>query len=242
MLLHRYGPNKDGRDFVVGDIHGYYSVLMDHLDAVNFDPERDRLFCTGDLVDRGKENHKVLMLTQEPWFISVRGNHEDMAFNGLLAPQDHFGYERRHGKWARNESYKEGNMTHRECINLLHKLHREMPLAIELEHANGKRYGFVHADVPEFDWAKVLSDPDHAQWDRRALLSGWTHTVKGIDYVFHGHTHIGTEGPRRIANRVYLDSSVYVTGVFNLWEIGNEEAIETELFEWCTVDERDFDS
>ena len=41
-----------GADFVVGDVHGCFRTLTRAMDALDFDPERDRLFAVGDLVNR----------------------------------------------------------------------------------------------------------------------------------------------------------------------------------------------
>jgi serine/threonine protein phosphatase 1 len=40
----RIPKNEHGRDFAVGDIHGYFSRLQESLDAMGFDPSGDRLF------------------------------------------------------------------------------------------------------------------------------------------------------------------------------------------------------
>src|SRR3990167_4053677 len=76
-LVHRYPPNDKGRDFAVGDIHGHFTLLQEALDRVEFDPEIDRLFSVGDLVDRGPECRQVLNWLAKPWFHPVRGNHDD---------------------------------------------------------------------------------------------------------------------------------------------------------------------
>lgn len=60
--------NNIGRDFIVGDLHGHYSKLIEGLKKINFDTEKDRLFCVGDLVDRGSEIEECLMLLKEKWF------------------------------------------------------------------------------------------------------------------------------------------------------------------------------
>lgn len=74
----RIARNTSGRDFVVGDIHACRSLLDAALAGVGFDPDADRLFSTGDLVDRGAEPLESLALLEENWFFSVVGNHERM--------------------------------------------------------------------------------------------------------------------------------------------------------------------
>ena len=51
--VRRFPRNADGRDFVVGDLHGMYAVLERALESVGFAPDRDRLFSVGDLIDPG---------------------------------------------------------------------------------------------------------------------------------------------------------------------------------------------
>lgn len=38
--------------WIVGDLHGCYTNLMNRLDAVGFDPAQDLLVSVGDLIDR----------------------------------------------------------------------------------------------------------------------------------------------------------------------------------------------
>ena len=69
--------------WIVGDLHGCYTNLMNRLDAVGFDPAQDLLVSVGDLIDRGTENVECLELLTMPWFRAVRGNHEQMMVDGL---------------------------------------------------------------------------------------------------------------------------------------------------------------
>lgn len=69
--------------WVVGDLHGCYGLLMQHLDRVAFQPMQDLLISVGDLIDRGSEDVECLMLLNQPWFRAVRGNHEEMMLDAL---------------------------------------------------------------------------------------------------------------------------------------------------------------
>ena len=59
--------------YVVGDLHGSYQLLMSQLTTIDFDFENDLLICTGDLIDKGKENLECISLIDKPWFKTVRG-------------------------------------------------------------------------------------------------------------------------------------------------------------------------
>ena len=80
----RLHGNRVGRDFILGDLHGTTDLLRAMMDHVGFDPDKDRLFSVGDLIDRGEDSPGGLALLLEPWFHAVKGNHEDMMMDYLL--------------------------------------------------------------------------------------------------------------------------------------------------------------
>jgi serine/threonine protein phosphatase 1 len=84
----RLEKNSNGRDFVVGDIHGCLDSFQRLLKKSDFNPKKDRVICTGDLTHRGPDSLLCLALLNEPWFYSVRGNHEE---NTIEALNLHFG-------------------------------------------------------------------------------------------------------------------------------------------------------
>ncbi len=76
IIVGRLPANFAGRDIIIGDLHGHPEILFRLLDQAKFDPARDRVISTGDLVDRGPDSLSCLEFLNEPWFFAVRGNHE----------------------------------------------------------------------------------------------------------------------------------------------------------------------
>ena len=78
----RLEKNKNGRDFVCGDIHGCFDEMEAELKHLEFDPSLDRLFCVGDLIDRGPKSELSIDYINQDWFFTVLGNHEHMFLLG----------------------------------------------------------------------------------------------------------------------------------------------------------------
>lgn len=156
-----FDENKTGRDFIVGDLHGYYSLLMKALDAVKFDFSKDRLFSVGDLVDRGPEVVNCLELLKEDWFHATMGNHEYMLLAslgermGLLNTIQSFLYTDRR---RRNKNIS--------LISYL-KLIKEMPIVIKVN----------NPEVPFFITHASRPMKKNIIWDDNILQS---HINKGI--------------------------------------------------------------
>jgi bis(5'-nucleosyl)-tetraphosphatase (symmetrical) len=64
--------------YVVGDIQGCYKPLKQLLKKVKFNPEKDQLWCVGDLVNRGPDSLKTLRFLKSlgEACVCVLGNHD----------------------------------------------------------------------------------------------------------------------------------------------------------------------
>ena len=78
-----HAANPAGRDFVAGDLHGHFDTLEHALGELRFDPDRDRLFSVGDLIDRGPRSADALQWLASGRILAVRGNHEQMLVHSL---------------------------------------------------------------------------------------------------------------------------------------------------------------
>lgn len=170
-----YGANIEGRDFVIGDLHGSYSVFQNLLQNLQFDPLKDRMFSVGDLVDRGPDNIECLELLYEPWFHTVMSNHEQMmweAFHGGYMGQF---WMRNDGAWgaeAMNDWHNRAHYTTNklelripsdssvrlwEALDLV----RELPFIMTVKLLNGRQVHIIHAELPPGNVItdEVLADP-----------------------------------------------------------------------------------
>jgi bis(5'-nucleosyl)-tetraphosphatase (symmetrical) len=65
--------------WIVGDLQGCLRELEQLLDAIAFDPARDELWSTGDLINRGPDSLATLQLWRSLGGRGVIGNHEIYA-------------------------------------------------------------------------------------------------------------------------------------------------------------------
>lgn len=183
--VHRYSINSKGRDFVVGDVHGCFSMLDAELAVRGFDPGRDRLFSVGDLIDRGAESSAVLDAVHRHDIKAVRGNHEqgilDWALRDDIDPRQVQAMRDNPDEALANWAYGDGRTSDlvynggQWFIELYCaedspvKAHdivsyfSALPYAIEVETTHGL-VGIVHAEAPCDRW----SDVTHVLQGRRS--------------------------------------------------------------------------
>lgn len=202
--------NQTNHIYVVGDLHGCYSLLMQELQNIHFDFQNDVLICTGDLVDRGEENLACISLLDEPWFYTVRGNHEEMCIKSAHDLKIKDIHARNGGEWF----YQLSQIQRLEIIERF----KQLPLVIEiqLEH---KKIGVVHADIDIHDWNAFKQDVSQGDYKISGVTSAYVNTlwgrgrirqysahydvVENIDEIYLGHTIVKEH--TKIDNCHYID-------------------------------------
>lgn len=164
--IRNFTKNVKGRDFVVGDIHGNYTLLLTLLDHLKFDFASDRLFSTGDLVDRGPEPNEVLNLIDESWFHPVMGNHDFYIpqFAHDIITLSFWLYD---ASWAQDLAFGKNFMDEStpEVVNWWKTNYARImsiPMMNTVEHDNGN-FHVIHAELnfSKFDITDVnLANPD----------------------------------------------------------------------------------
>lgn len=239
VLFLRLPENQRGRDFVVGDIHGYFDLFDRLLEQVNFDPRVDRMISVGDCIDRGPFSERVTEYLGLPWFFCLRGNHEDL----LLDAADHEpgAYE----MWIRNGGIWSEHV-HESLLSELAEHYRKLPWALEVLTRHGN-IGVVHANPPaEMSWPEFVGKLERDRLSRNELKSlAWSRerfkllqrhlanpgavhaqSVAGVHRVYVGHSIV--REPSLCGNVVFIDTGVYMGGRLSMVDLGSEQIYSVE--------------
>ena len=140
--------------YAIGDLQGCFDELTDLLELIRFDPARDRLWFTGDLVNRGPQSLACLRFVKElgDAATTVLGNHElHLLAVGNGQPQ-----------YLHAGDTLDDILAADDCAELLDWL-RHLPLACHDEQSG---LTMVHAGLPP-------------QWDLAAAL-GYAREVEEV--------------------------------------------------------------
>lgn len=220
----KFEENKVGFDYVVGDLHGNKTALINLINKVNFNFEKDRLFSVGDLTDRGKENVEIIDLLKEKWFFAVRGNHEDIIVNIKLKKYEEV-YENKLNRDGNAWFFKESDEKRLEII----KTFKNLPYAIQVGDV-----GIIHA-YPDTCWLETLKSIkkndtlkiDTYIWSRSIskMVSNYNYTtvkkIENIGQVIVGHQI--QDDAQIVKNVVFLDTGYYAGGKLTLMNLKTKE-------------------
>lgn len=210
--------------FIVGDLHGEFDLYEKGCRELGI-KNSDVVVSVGDLVDRGDKNFKcVSEFLRKDNRYAVQGNHEDLMIKAFC------GGSRQHYEcWFFNGGETTLDELGEEGSSLISEMFKELPVILGVKY-RGKTLGVVHGGLPHMDvlnnWDNMVDfsvkTPNFTEkliWDRsvidqiqselRSDESSSVSEVKGIDYVFHGHTPVKNALIQE--NRIYIDTG----GVFN---------------------------
>lgn len=142
--------NKNGCDFVVGDLHGCFDLLEKGLEFLKFDPAKDRVISVGDLVDRGPKNMECLRLLNEPWFFAVAGNHEELLLDAFNKWQCTSLWVRNGGGWDTDDN--------REELKVLLEIVKQLPRLITVPLYGGSGFHVVHAELSPVNGERITNE------------------------------------------------------------------------------------
>lgn len=187
-----FGDNLSGKDFVVGDIHGQFHKLKHLLYEKGFNPNKDRLFSAGDLIDRGTYSTDVIQWLEKDWFFPVMGNHDEFV---LWSYYELPNFDNKRWASEMNGGWWWFELFEKEKAKIAEVL-RTLPHAIEIQ--KDKKTGIVHADVPELsnsDWNVFKEDllkrnpqvMHECKINRHKARHVDNPIIKNIDDVYFGH-------------------------------------------------------
>ena len=188
--------------YACSDFHGmlhFYKAIKDFLK-----PE-DKVFFLGDAGDRGPHSWDTIKaVLDDPQFIYIYGNHEDMLVNALC-DYIHNGCPNYYalsllGSNGGNQTFEDAIADPKMKDYYVKLCH--LPRLKEYINTNGERVILSHAgftpwkeefyadDEEKCDIIFHRPKPDDLIWDREHFLDGWNAADCVDCFIVHGHTPI----------------------------------------------------
>lgn len=214
---------------VIGDIHGCYLTFVKLYDEIVKKYPSIKIYCVGDLVDRGNNSFEVVNFIIENNIAFTPGNHDFMFYYFFKEPKSVFA-----SSWVFNgseatlESYDDHDKKIFEHIEYIKKA----PLYFDTEDCF-----ITHAGVSK-DYGKVLDS--NFRNDRSSLydlINREFRSDKGVLWLrdealnigklqVMGHTKHQEITLDEDANAVYIDTGAYVGNKLSAIIVDNEQIID----------------
>ncbi|MDR2709773.1 MAG: symmetrical bis(5'-nucleosyl)-tetraphosphatase [Burkholderiales bacterium] len=218
--------------YVIGDIQGCHSELCRLLDMIGFSPKRDRLWCAGDLVNRGPASAHVLreLMALGDSAQSVLGNHD---FHLLLAAA---GFQE-----TKSDDRLDDVLLAKDRDAMIDWLRRR-PLAVRFNEGFDD-YLLVHAGViPEWNADDVMQRAREVETvlhsdDRDTVLHFLQHLYGNTPARWNEHLR-GQERLRAIVNNCTRLRFCAEDGTMNFSEKGSRDELPPGMRPWFEFESR----
>lgn len=185
--------------FIVGDVHGYASNLINLLKKLGFElvnnaymhPEKKKVIFVGDYIDRGTEEESVIdivrAMVKADSAIALMGNHE---FNAIcFATKGENGFIRKHTEknimqhQAFLDEYPFGSEKHRDAINWF----KTLPIYFETEGLRVIHAAWVNSHIekikPYLGLNNTLTNKLIYEFEKKGWVYDTLETLlKGVEY------------------------------------------------------------
>lgn len=178
--------------WVCSDFHGYKSIYDQICKYIDKD---DEVVFLGDAIDRGPHGYELMKaIVNNPQFVYIRGNHEEMFADAIRDIYDGQYYSNRIDLHIYNGGYK----TQRDWeqaggyVSWANKIYGFPTYKKYVNPARNKIYHLSHAGFnPRKD--KEIPDSKFLTWDRNHIKTEiWTGEPN--EFIIHGHTPIQNFG------------------------------------------------
>jgi serine/threonine protein phosphatase 1 len=216
------------RRFCVGDIHGTHKALISVLEQSNFDYDKDKLVCLGDVADSWPEVPECFdELLKIKDLVYILGNHDSWLLDYFRDGRQPYIWTSQGGQASINAYRKKDKKTAGRHAKLLSDA---LPYWVSEDNKL-----FVHGG---FDWTQPISEqrPYDLTWDRDLFWAAITYkdVVTGVyDEIFMGHTTTSQYDPElkpiHIGNLWNLDQGAGWEGCLTMIDIDTKEYWQSDL-------------
>lgn len=211
------------RVFVMGDIHGAYRALRQCLERSEFDYDKDRLICLGDVCDGWPETKaSVDELLRIKNLIYILGNHDWWTLEWMLSGR------------AEEDWYNQGGKaTIRSYQDNIPRDHMAFLSKAKLHYVYHNKL-FVHAGI---DPLRPIEEQDLNTfiWDRNLASIALDLYGKSVDdklssydEIYIGHTPIPYPTPIKSFEVWLMDTGAGWSGVLSMMNIETKEIFSSD--------------
>lgn len=174
------------------DIHGDRALF----DAVmNFLQPDDKVYFLGDAIDRGADGWEILkIMINDPRFIFIKGNHEDMMCHALQNFPRYSTSTRAMEIWGWNgntPTLNGINLDEDENVKEILEQVNNLPTYAIYTNPDGEVSWLTHAGCDYVENGLEAIDTEDLIWDRSHFINNrWYDDNPDNLYIIHGHTPI----------------------------------------------------